>query len=174
MKINQSKLKLAIASAVIVGSAGLSATSYAATGTATMTVSTTVANSCTISAGAMTFGAYDTTSAVALTATADVTSTCTSGGAATITLSQGTGTTSGDSSDTSPLRQMTDGGTQSLDYNLYTDVARGTVWGNTIATGVAVTGTGSAVATTVYGDIDPGQSVASASFSDSVTVTLTY
>ena len=172
MKINQSKLKLAIASAVIVGSAGLSATSYAATGTATMTVSTTVPNSCTISVGAMDFGAYDMSSGTALTATADITSTCTLGGATTITLSQG-GTSSDDSSESSPLRQMTNG-LVSLDYNLYTDVARTDVWGNTIGSGAAVTATGSAVTTTIYGDITPEQSVSAGSFSDSVTVTLTY
>ncbi len=60
-KFNQSKIKLAVVSAIVAGSMGLSATSYAATTTATMTVSTTVANSCSISVGAMDFGAYDQT-----------------------------------------------------------------------------------------------------------------
>ena len=102
-----------------------------------------------------------------------ITSTCTLGGATTITISQGN-TTVNDSSETSPLRQMTDGGSQSLNYNLYTDSTLASVWGNTIGTGAAVTATGSAVTTTVYGEIDFGQSVGAASFSDSVTVTLTY
>ena len=172
-KFNQSKIKLAVVSAIVAGSMGLSATSYAATTTATMTVSATVANSCSISVGAMDFGAYDQTATESLKATADVTSTCTLGGATTITISQGN-TTVNDSSETSPLRQMTDGGSQFLNYNLYTDSTLASVWGNTIGTGAAVTATGSAVTTTVYGEIDPAQSVGAASFSDSVTVTLTY
>ena len=41
-KLNQSKLKLAIVSAMLVGSAGLSTAGYAATATGTMAVSTSV------------------------------------------------------------------------------------------------------------------------------------
>ena len=88
-KLNQSKLKLAMVSAIVAGSMGLSATSYAGTDTASMAVSTSVSMSCTISAGAMTFASYDPTAAADNDATATVTSTCTSGGAAVITMSQG-------------------------------------------------------------------------------------
>ena len=171
-KFNQSKIKLAVVSAIVAGSMGLSATSYAATTTATMTVSTTVANSCSIQSERW-------ISEPMIRPLQDsycychVTSTCTLGGATTITISQGN-TTVNDSSETSPLRQMTDGGSQYLNYNLYTDSTLASVWGNTIGTGAAVTATGSAVTTTVYGEIDIGQSVGAASFSDSVTVTLTY
>ncbi|MDB9734345.1 spore coat protein U domain-containing protein, partial [Porticoccaceae bacterium] len=85
-KLNQNKLTLAMVSAIIAGSMGLSATSYAATATGTMAVSTSVLMSCTISAGAMTFASYDPTASADNDATATITSTCTSGGAAVITM----------------------------------------------------------------------------------------
>ena len=171
-KLNQSKIKLAIATAIIAGAMGLSATSYAATDTSTMTVSTTVLMSCNISAGAMTFASYDPTLAADSDAEATIESTCTSGGAAIITMGQGDGE-HGDSSDASPERQMT-AGSEKLEYEVYSDSSRATEWGNTSATGVSVTGTGSAQSLTAYGRIAGLQQVSAASFTDSVTVTVTY
>ena len=171
-KLNQSKIKLAIATAIIAGAMGLSATSYAATDTSTMTVSTTVLMSCNISAGAMTFASYDPTLDADSNAEATIDSTCTSGGAAVITMGQGQGGHT-DSSDTSPMRQMT-AGTEKLDYEVYSDSGRLTEWGNTSATGVSVTGTGSAQSLTAFGKITGLQQVSAVSFTDSVTVTVTY
>ena len=71
-KFNQINAKWAILSAMVLGSAGLSAISYAATATGTMTVSTTVAMSCTISAGAMTFASYDPTAGGAVDGSATI------------------------------------------------------------------------------------------------------
>ena len=174
-QFNQSKIKLAIASAIVAGSMGLSATSYAATDTGTMAVSTSVLMSCTITAGAMTFGSYDPTSDTDNDATATITSTCTSGGAATITMGEGGGEVSG-STDAAPLRAMSDGQEveQTLAYQLYSDSAGGTVWGNTEATGKAITADGSAQSFTAFGRIAQGQPVGAGTFSDSVTVTLNY
>ncbi|MDG2273093.1 MAG: spore coat U domain-containing protein [Halioglobus sp.] len=174
-KFNQSKIKLAVVSAIVAVSMGLSATSYAATDTATMEVSTTVLMSCTISAGAMTFGSYDPTSGTDNDATATITSTCTSGGAATITMGEGGGEVSG-STDAAPLRAMSDGQEveQTLAYQLYLDVAGGTVWGNTAETGKAITADGTAQSFTAYGRIPQGQVVGAGTFTDSVAVTLTY
>ena len=173
-KLNQS-LKLAIASAIVAGSMGLSATSYAATATGTMAVSTSVLMSCTISAGAMTFGSYDPTSDTDNDATATITSTCTSGGAAKITMSAGTAARPG-STDTVPLRAMKTAGDfpEFLGYHLYTDDDRAIVWGNTDATGRAITADGSAQNFTAYGRIPKEQTVGAGTFSDSVSVTLTY
>ena len=168
----KTKLKLAIASAIVAGAMGLSATSYAATDTSTMTVSTTVLMSCNISAGAMTFASYDPTLAEDSNAEATIDSTCTSGGAAVITMGQGQGGHT-DSSDTSPERQMT-AGSEKLEYEVYSDSGRATEWGNTSATGVSVTGTGSAQSLTAYGTITGLQQVSAVSFTDSVTVTVTY
>ena len=175
-KLNQNKLKLAIVSAMLVGSAGFSTAGYAGTDTASMSVTTGVSNSCTITAGAMTFASYDPTAVADNDATATITSTCTMGGAATITMGQGNRTQSG-STDPIPLRAMYNGNEsapEDLTYFLYSDSAGGTVWGNTDATGKAITADGTAQDFTVYGRIPKSQSVSAGSFSDSVTVTLNY
>lgn len=174
-KFSQSKIKLAVLSAMVGGSMGLSATSYAATATGTMAVSTSVLMSCTISAGAMTFGSYDPTSGTDNDATATLTSTCTSGGAAVITMNDGVSNQT-DSTDAAPLRAMLDGGdpSQELTYQLYSDSAGGTVWGNTEATGKAITANGTAQTFTAYGRIPHSQTVSEGTFTDSVLVTLTY
>ncbi|MDC1329329.1 spore coat U domain-containing protein [Pseudomonadales bacterium] len=174
MKLNQSKLKLALVSAIVAGSMGLSATSYAATATGTMAVSTSVLMSCTISAAAMTFASYDPTASADNDATATITSTCTTGGAAVITMGQGNASQSG-STDASPLRAMYNSDDdEELLYQVYSDSAGGTVWGNTAGTGKAITADGTAQAFTAHGRIPKNQTVASGNFNDSVAVTLTY
>ena len=171
-KLNQSKLKLAIVSAMLVGSAGFSTAGYAATAADNMLVSTEVSLSCTMTTGAMEFPNYDPSSAVDVLGTATVESTCTSGGAANITLGEGSSADTGSAPGT-PLRRMIYG-SEYLSYALYSDESRSTAWGNTAATGKGIVGTGSAANTTVYGKITAGQAVGSGSFADSVVVTLTY
>ena len=172
-KLNQSKLKLAIVSAIVAGSMGLSATSHASTETGSMVVSTTVKMACSMTVGALTFLSYDTTSTADNTAQGTITSTCTSGGAAKITIGEGLGK-HGDSSDAAPMRQMKSG-SEVLAYDLYSDSTRSTEWGNTADTGLAITGTGSSVITHVYGKIPKSQTVtAFNNFEDTISVTLTY
>jgi spore coat protein U-like protein len=177
MKLNQSKLKLALVSAIVAGSMGLGATSYAATATGTMAVSTSVSMSCTISAGAMTFASYDPTATVDNDATATITSTCTTGGAAVITMSEG-GRAQVGSTAAIPLRAMfngSEGFPEELDYHLYSDSAGGAVWGNTAESGKAITADGSAQNFTAYGRIPKNQTgITAGTFNDSVAVTLTY
>jgi spore coat protein U-like protein len=176
MKLNQSKLKLAIVSAMLVGSAGFSTAGYADTDTASMNVSTTVAMSCTITAGQMTFASYDPTATVDNDTNASITSTCTAGGAAVITMGQGD-RAQGGSSDAIPLRAMFNGSEvtpEYLPYHVYSDSAGGTVWGNTSDTGKSINADGTAQVFTAYGRIPKNQTVSSGSFSDSVAVTLTY
>jgi spore coat protein U-like protein len=175
-KLNQNKLKLAIVSAMLVGSAGFSTAGYASTtDTATMNVSTSVLMSCTITAGAMTFSSYDPTATADNDANATITSTCTAGGAAVITMGQGDRSRTG-STDAIPLRAMDSGGDDGeyLLYELYSDSAGGTVWGNTEGSGKAITADGTAQAFTAYGRIPNNQTVSSGTFTDSVLVTLTY
>jgi len=175
-KFNQSKIKLAIVSAIVAGSMGLSATSYAeATASSNMTVQTTVAMACTISAGTLAFTSYDPTSSADNDATASISSTCTSGGAAKITMSEGGSKLTG-STTSVPKRAMKTSAEvpQMLAYHLYSNSDRTTVWGNTDATGKGVTGTGSAVSTTIYGRIPKSQVVGAGTFTDTVAVTITY
>ena len=172
-KLNQSKLKLAIVSAIVAGSMGLSATSHASTKTGSMVVSTRVDMACVMTVGALTFLSYNPTSTDDNTAQGTITSTCTSGGAAKITIGHGL-SAHGDSSPSSPMRQMKSGSERLL-YDLYSDSGRSTEWGNTADTGLAITGTGSSVITPVYGKIPNGQDVtAFNNFEDTISVTLTY
>ena len=86
-KLNQSKLKLAIVSAMLVGTAALSVSAYS--DTASMDVSANIGMACTITATDIAFGAYDpivTNAATDLTATASVTATCTAGATGSITI----------------------------------------------------------------------------------------
>ena len=172
-KLNQSKLKLAIASAIALGAAALASPAYAGTSTGTMTVTTSVEMSCSITTVPMNFSSYDPTSNTDLDATAIITSTCTSGGATVMTMGQGAHALTG-SSVTTPLRAMDDGNDNALGYFLYTNIARDIVWGDTADTGKAITATGNADPTTVYGRIPKGQTPPAGSYTDSVLVTLTY
>ena len=172
-KLNQNKLKLAIVSAMLVGSAGFSTAGYAATAGDSMRVQTDVLMSCTISAPTLDFLSYDPTEADDTTATSTITSNCTYGGSAKITMNGGSAVVTG-SSDAVPLRQMTHGDTTKLNYQLYKENARTTVWGNDAASGVSFTATAGSNTETVYGSITAGQSASFGAFNDFVQVTLTY
>jgi len=172
-ELHQSKIKLAVLSAIVAGSMGLSATSYAATQTGTMTVSTSVAVSCTVGVTQdISFAGYDTTATDDLDATGILRSTCTNGGAAKITLGQGAGGHES-STATNPVRQMKNGAGK-LRYNLFTDNGHSAVWGDTADTGKAITGTGASITTNVYARITKNQAVIAGTYNDSIAVTLTY
>ena len=71
-------------------------------------------------------------------------------------------------------RKMTSGG-NTVSYSLYTDSGRTTVWGNTVGTDtVAATGNGADQSYTVYGRVGTQTTPAPGSYSDTVTVTVTY
>ena len=174
-KLHQSKLKLAVLSAIVAGSMGLSTTSYAAAPlSGSMLVSTLVGVSCTMSViGNIAFDNYDTTAATPTqSSTGKIESTCTSGGAVIITLGQG-GTLDTDSTAAAPKREMKNGASV-LPYNLYKDNAYSTTWGNTEATGKSFTATGIAQTSFVYAEISPGEPVISGTYSDTISVTLNY
>ena len=69
-------------------------------------------------------------------------------------------------------------GTDLMDYNLYTDAGRGSVWGN--STGSWVSGTGAGMGTpqalTVYGRVAGGQTnLAAATYTEAaITVNITF
>lgn len=165
-----------LAGAVLAAIATMSGTAVAGTATSNLAVSATVAANCTIDASAgLAFGTYDpivTNASTALTGSGTISTTCTNGASATITLGQGANADTS-STDTAPLRRMTDG-TDFLSYQLYTDSGDSTVWGNTSATGAAVTGTGAAISTTVYGSVAAGQNVPAGSYTDTVVATVTF
>ena len=66
-------------------------------------------------------------------------------------------------------------GANTVNYSLYTDIARSTVWGNTVGTDTkSGTGNGSAQTLTVYGQLPAGQYPTPGSYSDTITATITY
>jgi spore coat protein U-like protein len=145
--------------------------SPAAAGTVTDTfdVTLTVQAGCEVSApndlnfGTVTF--LDT----ALTATANFSVRCTSGTNGIISLNGGTG-----SSGTVVTRTMESGG-NSINYSLYTSGTYATIWGDGTSGTSTVThnGNGSTTNLTIYGRV-PSQTPAAATYSDTITITVTY
>jgi len=149
-----------------------SASAVAGSATANMSVTASVTNSCTISAGALSFGAYDPTSNTDASGSATLTLDCTKDASATITLDQGSNPT-GASTDAAPERQLGNG-TDYIAYFLYQDAGYTTAWGNTAGTGAGYTGTGSSGNVTVYAKAAKNQNVSAGSYTDSVTATVTF
>lgn len=131
-------------------------------------VTATVSKSCTVSATTLDFG----TPAGFLTANVDGTSTittqCSNGTAYQIGLDVGqhaTGTT----------RRMTGGSSEFVTYELYRDTGRTLRWGNTVGTDtVTATGNGSGLNTTVYGRVAPQATPSPSTYTDTITVSVTY
>ncbi len=147
---------------------------YAATATASMTNTVTIADDCTIGATGFTT-TYDPVVAnatIAQTTTATVTTTCTLGDSTVVTLGQGANAATG-STPAAPLRRVTNG-TTFLNYGLFSDGTYTTTWGNTAGTGVAGTGTGLPVALTIYAQLPAGQAGAAGTYTDTVIATVTY
>ncbi|WP_348264700.1 spore coat U domain-containing protein [Telmatobacter sp. DSM 110680] len=110
---------------------------------------------CTLSITTLNFGVYN---AALLNGTATGTVIC--AGSWNIPLNAGTGAGA-----TETIRKMTGPGGAELSYELFTNAARTTNWGNT--TGNEATGTGNATIT-VYGQIPAGQYFAQGTYSDTV------
>lgn len=141
----------------------------AATATSTMAVSATVLTACLVTSTPLVFGVYDTSGA-AINVSSTVGVTCTGNSSYTIALGAGTGFGA-----TFAARKMSFG-EATLDYNIYTDAAHTTVWGNGTVGGSTVSGTGTLglVTHTAYGSIPAGQSTDAGVYTDSVSVTLNY
>lgn len=142
-------------------------------------VTASVANSCIItSTTGIGFNAYDPADvnfAAALDANGSVSVRCTRGTNAAVTLDQGL-QAAATSSCAAPLRQMTDGGSERLRYDIYQNAARNIPWGCDAANDQAFTAAASNVATTLttYGRIPAGQDVAAGNFTDTVVVNVTF
>lgn len=141
--------------------------SFAATASASLTISASVVASCTVVGSAIAFGAYTQT---VVNQSGSITVLCTNGTAYNVGLDAGTGTGA-----TVSNRKMSAAGGGTLNYTLYRDAARTNNWGSTIGTDtVSGTGTGLLQTLTVYGQIPASQTPLAGSYSDTVTVTLTY
>lgn len=144
------------------------APAHAATVDAQMPVTITIANACEISTAPTTldFGSHGVLSAnVDNTSTISVT--CTTDAPYDIGLDGGG---SGDIN----ARTMTLG-TDEVGYQLYQAAARTTPWGDTVGTDtVSDTGTGSEQQFTVFGRVPPQTTPPAGTYTDTVTVTVTY
>jgi len=143
--------------------------SLAATTTSTFTVQMTVTSSCVInSASTLNFGSQGVlTTAVNNTSTLQVQCTNTTPYNIGLDAGQGTGATVA-------VRKMTSGA-NTINYSLYSDSGHATVWGNTVGTNtVAGTGNGASQSYTVYGQVPAQTTPAAATYTDTITVTVTY
>lgn len=136
----------------------------AATVSPSFTVSAAPIADCSVSAGALAFGAKGSLTAN-VDSTATISATCT--GTTPYAIGLGNGLTGTSATD----RRMTSGA-NSISYALYLDSARTNVW-STSAT-ASGTGTGSSYTHIVYGRVPAQTTPAPSSYSDTVVVTLTY
>ncbi len=66
-------------------------------------------------------------------------------------------------------------GAATINYNLFTNAGRSIIWGNTVSTDtVSATGNGATQSYTIYGRVPPQTTPAPATYTDTVTVTITY
>lgn len=119
---------------------------------------------CILSSTGVAFGNYNTLTSSALDGAGDISVSCDVLSSVTVKLSAGSGTIE--------QRVMT-AGTAQLNYNLYTDSGRTTVWGDGI-TGSTVSATGVLITFPVYGRIPALQNVVAGSYGDSITITVSY
>jgi spore coat protein U-like protein len=143
----------------------------AASASTSLSVTASVANTCTIGTNPLAFGAYDPVVAHAssnLDGTGTVTITCNKGAVTTVGLDLGanaSGTT----------RRMTNG-TDFLTYQIYKEAARTNIWGNS---GANLLDTGTAPSKSprsfsAFGRIPSGQDVGSGSYTDTVVATVNF
>ncbi|MEO5845656.1 MAG: spore coat U domain-containing protein [Caldimonas sp.] len=146
---------------------------FAATATATFQVTASVAAQCNVAALDLLFGAVDPLGAN-VDQTTSVTVRCTKNTTYTVGLSAGA--TAG----ATIAQRLMANGADTMNYNLFTDPARTTIWGNSAAAPTWVAGTGTGMGNpqvlTVYGRVPSGQTnLAVGSYADTaVTVTVTY
>lgn len=144
------------------------APTLAATGLGSISVGTNVLSLCLVSGSTIAFGTYNTASQV--DQTGNITVICTFGTSYNISLDAGTGAGA-----TTAVRKMTGLNGDTLNYALYRNSARSSLWGSNIGTDtLAATATGLIQNVTVYGRIPAGQAPRADLYSDVVTVTLTY
>jgi len=119
---------------------------------------------CTVTAATLNFGNYQLNQVDASTT---ITAKCTNGSVYTIALNGG-------NENSISARKMSSGGNK-LSYNLYTDSSRLTLWGDgTTGSTVAGTGTGANQTLTVYGRITASQTAPLGSYSDTITITISF
>ena len=152
-------------------SAGLA---HSATTTSTFAVTATVQATCSATATALPFGNY-TPGAGAVTGNSTISVKCTKNTPYTVALNAGT------SSGGTLAQRLMASGANRLQYNLYTSAAFTTVFGDGTGSTQTTAGTGAGVVTantvTVFGQLPDNatnQAAIPGSYSDTITVTVSY
>jgi len=149
--------------------AGLHAQSQSQTVDTTFRVTARVDAVCAVTATDLAFGTYTSQAGTPLQGTTLLRATCTPGTTYNVGLNEGTS-----SGATINQRKMASGA-NSLSYQLYSDSARSTIWGNTTGTDtVTGAGTGLAVDHTVFGAVPAAQLVPAGDYADTITVRVYY
>lgn len=140
----------------------------AASATAPLDVVVNVVNVCQVQAATMNFGSYQAGSASPAAQVTPVNVTCNLGTPYTLSLDAGLhGSGTG-------RRLRRDGGTETLNYQIYRDLAGTQVLGLTGAQGLSGLGTGLPIANNLYGVIAQGQSAPGGTYRDTLTITIDY
>lgn len=142
--------------------------SASTTRTTTFQVSLVISNDCAISATALSFGTSGTLSAnIDQSATLSVT--CSN------TTPYSVGLDAGSVSGSTVATRLLGSGAATVQFQLYSDSSRTTVWGNTLGTNtVSGTGTGSSQSLTVYGEVPPQATPAANTYTSTVTASVTF
>ena len=182
-KLNPLSKALALAALLGVGAVLVAPKAHAANATANLAVSASVSANCTISTGALAFGAYDpvvTNASTALNGTGSVSIACTKGSAPNITLDLGANAVS------SQRNMKNTGNTDVLGYQLYQppNTTPGTactfpgttVWGTSGAQIFTPTSPGSKASRTynVCGTVSAGQDISVGTYQDTVVATVNF
>jgi spore coat protein U-like protein len=134
-------------------------------------------STCSVSASAVSFGIYDPFGTSALDSTGNVQVTCSLAGVVAVLVNY-TIQLNGGGSGFSPRKMRS--GANALNYNLYTDSARTTTWGDgtggtaTVADSYVLSPTPVVRNYPVYGRAVAFQNVAPGSYQDAITVTVNY
>ena len=123
------------------------------------------AATCTISPQDVSFGNYDPLASQPLDGVGNISVRCDAETSFTISLGAGSGSYS--------ARQMTSGANV-LEYALYTEPARLTVWGDGSSGTATVSDSASSAEETVYGRVPALQNVPAGAYGDVIVVTVTY
>lgn len=166
---NSLKRKIWLAGASGAVALAMTAAADAATTTSTFTAQIVIQANCVInSTNTLDFGTSGVITAN-IDAQADISVQCTNTTAYDVGLDAGNG-----ASGTIATRTM-ENGAAAVNYQMYSDAGRTTNWGNTVGTDtVSGVGTGAAVTHTVYGRVPPQATPAPGTYTDTVTVTVTF
>jgi spore coat protein U-like protein len=162
--------KSSIKSAAVALSLLAGTSAFAATTTATFTSKIVITAACQVSATNMDFGTQGVL-ATNIDMTSVITVTCSNGTPYNVLIDQGTMGTGV----TARKMKVLAGNSEAVAYSLFRDSSRSLNWGQTIGTDtLAGTGTGTTQAINVYGRVAPQATVSPGTYTDALTVTLSY